>query len=170
MKLPDDKRIPQIKTDHQFVMRSQTPERAEAFNNKKSSNGSVFYAWHGSGIYNWHSILRMGLKNYSNTKYMSAGAAYGAGIYTAEQSSTSLGYCTRGGGGISWQGSRFGQNVCCMALCEIVGPKSKWDKNNGIYVISDEDCVATRYFFLFDSTNGLGGLSANSLTLPKWEG
>ena len=169
MKLPEDKLIPQIKTKHQFVMRSQTPERAEAFNNKKRQKGSVFYAWHGSGIYNWHSILRMGLKNYSNTKYMSAGAAHGAGIYTAEQSSTSLGYCRGGQGSMTWKGSIFGQDVCCMALCEIVGPKSQWDKNNGMYVISDEESVATRYFFLFDAATGIGSLSANSLTLPKWD-
>ena len=111
----------------------------------------------------------MGLKNYSNTKFMSAGAAYGSGIYTAENSGTSLGYCTRGAGGMTWKGSKYGANVCCMALCEIVGPKNKWDKGNGIYVISDEACVATRYFFLFDSSSGMGGLSANSLTLPKWD-
>jgi len=167
VKLSPEQSIPQIKSPHQFVMRSQTPERADTFNKKKHQNGNVFFAWHGSGIFNWHSILRMGLKNYSNTKFMSAGAAYGAGIYTAENSGTSLGYCTRGSGGMSWKGSKFGANVCCMALCEIVGPKKTWDKGNGIYVISDEASVATRYFFLFDSTNGLGNVSANSLTLPK---
>eukprot|EP01084_Bolivina_argentea_P031267 57871_1 len=167
MKLEENQQIKEIKTPYQFVMRSQTPERAEQFNQKRANKGSVFYAWHGSGIFNWHSILRMGLKNYSNTKYMSAGAAYGSGVYCAEHSATSLGYCTRGAGGMTWKGSRFGANVCCMALCEIVGPKSTWDKGNGIYVISDEACVATRYFFLFDSSKGMGQISANALTLPK---
>jgi len=169
MKLPADKQIKQIKTEHQFVMRSQTPERADAFNKKKAQKGqgNMFFAWHGSGIFNWHSILRMGLKNYSNTKHMSAGAAHGAGIYTAESSQMSLGYC-RPGQGMTWKGSKFGSNVSCMALCEIVGPKSDWDKKNGMYVVSDESCVATRYFFLFEGSKGLGALNANSLTLPKW--
>lgn len=36
--------------------------------------------------------MRMGLKNYSNTKMMSAGAAYGPGIYMAKDATTSFGY------------------------------------------------------------------------------
>ncbi len=41
---------------------------------------------------NWHSILRIGLRNYSNTPLMSAGAAYGPGIYLAPNSNVSIGY------------------------------------------------------------------------------
>lgn len=59
--------------------------------NLKSTYGS-FFAWHGSAAGNWHVVLRTSLKNMSNTEYMSAGAAYGSGIYFADQSSTSLGY------------------------------------------------------------------------------
>jgi poly [ADP-ribose] polymerase 6/8 len=40
----------------------------------------------GSGIENWHSILRNGLVNASNTKLMTTGAAYGPGIYAASDS------------------------------------------------------------------------------------
>ena len=39
--------------------------------------------YHGSSIGNWHSILRGGLVVLSGTQYMSAGAAYGSGIYMA---------------------------------------------------------------------------------------
>ena len=41
---------------------------------------------------NWHSILRTGLKNASGTALMSAGAAYGAGIYLATDSMISAGH------------------------------------------------------------------------------
>jgi hypothetical protein len=51
-----------------------------------------FFAFHGSDTCNWHSILRTGLKNMSNTKFMTSGAAYGSGIYMATDSGTSLGY------------------------------------------------------------------------------
>ena len=169
-KLELNQLIKEINTPHQFIMSSQTPERAEKFNIAlKNANNKRFYAFHGSGIFNWHSILRMGLKNYSNTKYMSAGAAYGQGIYTAENSSTSLGYCNNRGCTMTWKGSKFGSNISCMALCEIIGTQSQWKKGSNIYVINKEECVATRFFFLFQSTSGIGGVSANSLTIPKFD-
>eukprot|EP01084_Bolivina_argentea_P092270 166024_1 len=72
-KLEPNQLVKEINTPHQFLMASQTPEKEELFKKEKLSSGHRFYAFHGSGIYNWHSILRMGLKNYSNTKFMSAG-------------------------------------------------------------------------------------------------
>lgn len=81
----------------------------------KAKKGS-FYAFHGSAFYNWHSILRSTIKNMSNTHMMSAGAAYGAGIYLAPVSSTSFGY-SRGTQG--WVNSRFGQLPTCIALREV---------------------------------------------------
>ena len=41
------------------------------------------FMFHGSGPENWYSILRNGLRILSNTKYMTAGAAHGSGIYVA---------------------------------------------------------------------------------------
>lgn len=48
--------------------------------------------FHGSGINNWYSIVRNGLRNLSNTGMMTAGAAYGAGIYSAWDYGTASGY------------------------------------------------------------------------------
>lgn len=39
--------------------------------------------FHGSAPENWYSILRNGIRVLSNTKYMTAGAAMGAGVYAA---------------------------------------------------------------------------------------
>jgi len=41
--------------------------------------------FHGSAPENWYSILRNGIRILSNTKYMTAGAALGAGVYAASQ-------------------------------------------------------------------------------------
>ena len=71
-------------------MVSGNPEAEMKFRKKRKKFGS-FYAFHGSNSGNWHCILRAGLKNYSNTNKMSAGAAAGPGIYLAKQLSTSLG-------------------------------------------------------------------------------
>ena len=48
--------------------------------------------FHGSGINNWYSIVRNGLRNLSNTGMMTAGAAHGAGIYSARDYGTASGY------------------------------------------------------------------------------
>lgn len=82
---------------------------------KLKGKGS-FYAFHGSAIGNWHSVVRNGLKNYSNTDKMSAGAALGPGIYFAINSGTSSGYMAPG---LAWNNSTFGKGpLRCIALCE----------------------------------------------------
>lgn len=99
-----------------------------------------------------HSILRLGLKNVSGTKMMTAGQAHGAGIYTAPHMSTSVGYCRnhvggkRGGGGAG--GSMFLEgSITCMAICEIIDaticgqPTIK--RSGGIWVIEDDDYINT---------------------------
>ena len=86
------KQIP--KHIQQFLMISGSPEKEIAFRKLKKKNGS-FYGFHGSRIGNWSNILRVGLKNYSGTSKMSAGAAYGNGVYFAKAMGTSLGYMGR---------------------------------------------------------------------------
>jgi hypothetical protein len=113
-----------------------------------SSTGS-FFAYHGSGAGNWHSILRMGLKNYSNTSYMSAGAAYGKGVYFAEDINVSLGYSR---GGVPWPRSRL-QVSTCIALCEIVDRPADFSHagsglSSNVYVVPQEGFIATRYLMV----------------------
>jgi len=66
------------------VLLSGPVEREQHFQALKQAHGSLF-SWHGSSSGNWHVILRTSLKNMSNTKYMSAGAAYGNGIYFSDK-------------------------------------------------------------------------------------
>ena len=51
-------------------------ETFEIFANKYG----VMNAFHGSSIENWYSILHNSLQNYSNTKKMQNGAAFGDGM------------------------------------------------------------------------------------------
>lgn len=51
---------------------------------------------------------------------MSTGQAYGPGIYMAADSSTSLGYARQG---VGWDKSIFakgGNNLQCLAICEVI--------------------------------------------------
>jgi len=97
----------------------------------------------------------------SGTELMSAGAAYGAGIYLGSQSSTSMGYVGNSGG---WAKSAFGQQNQCMAVCEVIDAGYK---ANPHYVVPIEDHVVTRYLIVFNSSNPHHSLAASSLALPK---
>eukprot|EP00752_Nemacystus_decipiens_P012582 g11143.t1 len=90
--------------DRQFIV-AGSGEREARFQELKrkaategGSSGS-FFAFHGSSSGNWHGILRLGLKNMSDSKYMSHGFSIGKGIYLADDLSFSLRYA-------GWRGSR----------------------------------------------------------------
>ncbi len=67
----------------QFIVTNLNPEFERKFEISKKKYGSTFL-FHGSSQENWYSILRNGLRVLSNTKYMTAGAAYGAGVYGSQ--------------------------------------------------------------------------------------
>jgi poly [ADP-ribose] polymerase 6/8 len=79
-RLKNQEMIKEMNTEYQYMFLSSPPEKEHIFQKLKKEKGS-FWAFHGSNFANWHSILRIGLKNYSNTELMTTGAAYGAGIY-----------------------------------------------------------------------------------------
>jgi hypothetical protein len=158
--------------------------KASVVNKGSSKNGS-FWVWHGSQPGNWHCILRMGLKNYSNTALMSAGAAYGPGIYTARSISTSLGYMGAPQGG--WSGSEhFGetaktQGLVLISLCEVVdevrndnttkAPGNRptlRDASAEIVTVQDEDLIDTRFLFVFPGGfDGDGKLRGDTVKIPS---
>jgi len=110
-------------------------------------------------------ILRVGLKNFSNTKRMLHGAAYGAGIYFAKNSGTSLGYAAAGGW---WPKSIFGSHsMSCMAICEVLDEDAgKKDHGNNIVTVQDETLVTTRFFLVMKSGSNSFNANASELDLP----
>jgi len=162
-KLEEKDRVKEMVTEHQYMFLSSPPEKESLFQQLRKKHGS-FWAFHGSNLANWHSILRIGLKNYSNTELMSTGAAYGAGIYLSPHSSTSAGYAHQITG---WDKSIFNEkdkggynNLQCLALCEVINAGYK---ANPHYVIPSEDHVLTRYFFIYNSKFHCPSVDANSL-------
>ncbi len=132
---------------NKFVLLSSTPKKEKAFQEYKKQKGSI-YCWHGSALQNWHNVLRIGLKNMSNTKYMTAGAAYGPGIYMAKEAATSMGYAGNTG---NWPKSRLGNGAKCLALCEVINDVKP---PNPYYVVQQENYIVTRYLF-FINTAGM---------------
>ncbi|KAG9341917.1 hypothetical protein JZ751_018234 [Albula glossodonta] len=126
VKLPLSRQLKFMHTSHQFLLLSSPPAKEARFRTAKKLYGSTF-AFHGSHIENWHSILRNGLVNASYTKLQRTeaavftgcwrlpvgladgcrtsslflklhGAAYGKGIYLSPISSISFGYSGMGKG------------------------------------------------------------------------
>lgn len=150
---------------HQFLLLNHNPSKEAKFRLWRKKCGS-FFAWHGSGTLNWHSILREGLKSYSGTKFMTSGQVYGAGIYVARSISTSIPYMSASKG--NWRGSaRFAQLSGCsvIALCEVANDTSIFkDHNNDIITVSDDDAIVTRFLFVFP-----GGIAPSIAALPSNE-
>jgi hypothetical protein len=152
-KIPEKKRIAQMQTEHQYLLMVDSPEKTAKFNKMRKEYGS-FFAYHGSSMENWSSILRNGLYNASNTKFMTTGAAYGAGIYCAPDSGTSLGYARVGA---AWNKSKFAgsSNLKCLSIVEIVKHPEVQSVPNPYYVIKNPDHITTRFFFFYPNESGL---------------
>ncbi|XP_060070702.1 protein mono-ADP-ribosyltransferase PARP6-like [Ylistrum balloti] len=156
VKLPADKQISFMRTPHQFLLLSSPPAKEAVFRECKQQHGSTF-AFHGSGIENWHSIIREGLIVASGTSKQVNGAAYGKGVYLSPCANVSFGYSRMGYGGHkvksdqSKSKSRFlsSNNITCIALCEVItAPNLK--KSGNIWVSPSSDHVCTRFFFVYE--------------------
>ena len=160
---------------HLFVLVTAPYKKELAFQKMKqiaaeaatSTTGSIL-AFHGSPCGNWHSILRMGIKNFSNTKYMSSGASYGAGAYFSENISTSMNYSkafsfTRLNSSLVKNGS-----INCLAICELAANPADVNSRQlpqGMHVIQDEDRIMTRFLLVNPTTsNSDPCLMASSLS------
>ena len=159
VKLPDSAQLSFMSTPHQFLLMSSPPAKEAIFRQYKAEHGSTF-AFHGSRLENWHSIMRNGLISASGTKFQVNGAAYGNGIYLSPEAMLSYSYS--GGyyldnhpseaGATSVSGSRFldvSDKLICLALCEVItSPDLR--KDHSVWVMPDADKVCTRFFFVYD--------------------
>jgi ubiquitin-protein ligase len=116
----------------------QSQEDNDTFLDRKSKNGSSHYLFHGSRWENWYSILRNGLKNCSKTKLMSAGAAYGNGIYLSDNAGLSFSYGLSG-------------TISVLGVFEVIGKKDRYKKGTNVYVCDDETQLIQRYLLIVPS-------------------
>ncbi|CAH1757245.1 8756_t:CDS:10 [Entrophospora sp. SA101] len=138
----------------QFVMIMSSPEKEQTFQNEKKKLGierggqssGELYAFHGSPIQNWHSIIRTSL----NTKKVSHGRVYGDGIYHSLQAATSTSYTGASHHRFdtyNWKNSMLNV-IKCMALCEIINRPTEFTSTHPHLVVRDESWVTTRYLFV----------------------
>ncbi|PSK41835.1 Ubiquitin-conjugating enzyme E2 14 [Elsinoe australis] len=108
------------------------------------------FAWHGSALSNWHSIIREGL----HFKKTSNGRAYGHGVYHSQDYNVSLGYTnfSRAYANdtvslMEWPSSIL-QITMALSLNELVNAPNEYVSRNPHLVVSDLDWIQTRYLFV----------------------
>jgi ubiquitin-conjugating enzyme E2 Q len=107
---------------------------------KPIHNNPTIFAWHGSSLANWHSIVRTGL----DFQDISSGRAYGDGVYFSPHYVTSISYA---GGGQSWPNSDL--NITgCLSLNEIINVPEDFVSRTPHYVVSQTDWHQCRYLFV----------------------
>ncbi|KAM9328924.1 protein mono-ADP-ribosyltransferase PARP8 isoform 2-T2 [Gastrophryne carolinensis] len=183
VKLPVHRQLKFMHTPHQFLLLSSPPAKEANFRAAKKLFGSTF-AFHGSHIENWHSILRNGLVVASNTKLQLHGAMYGSGIYLSPLASISFGYSgmnkkqqkvsakddppSGSKSSSTTQSAKKGQqsqflqsrNLKCIALCEVI-TSPELHKHGEIWVVPNTDHVCTRFFFVYEDGQ-VGDTSINT--------
>lgn len=93
-----------------------------------------WYLFHGSSLSNWHSIIRNGIRNMSQTSLMSHGASIGNGVYLTNDLQTAAGYSDG--------------RIKCVAVVELFEDPAKYQKNNsGVYVIPNDKLLIPRYLY-----------------------
>uniref|UniRef100_A0AAR2LTE2 Poly [ADP-ribose] polymerase n=1 Tax=Pygocentrus nattereri TaxID=42514 RepID=A0AAR2LTE2_PYGNA len=165
VKLPVTRQLKFMHTPHQFLLLSSPPAKESNFRAAKGLFGSTF-AFHGSHIENWHSILRNGLVVASNTRLQLHGAIYGSGIYLSPLSSISFGYSgllfllpLRTSTSLQPQFLQS-RNLKCIALCEVI-TSPDLHKHGDIWVVPNPDHVCTRFFFVYEDGQ-VGDTSINT--------
>ena len=134
--------IDQLPADHGGVIPDSSKSSSEQEKEKENRKRGVASMYHGTNACNMFSILRLGLRNFSQTKFMSCGAAYGNGIYLGRVSSTSRGYANA-----HYEGNNavFPSIPCLFGLDAVVKGdewKNGFSGHCGIAVVTDDKRVA----------------------------
>jgi hypothetical protein len=150
-------RIPSLPAGtHQFLLANHSPEHEAAFSRHITRNARTRVLFHGTSLERLFAIACQGLRVLSNTPLQAHGRASGAGVYCAEEPSTSWAYCAGQGQG-NWANSQF-NNVRALLGLEIVGPSVG---ASGVHVVQDASTLCVRYMFLIPAGNASVPIAAH---------
>ncbi|KGO71272.1 Ubiquitin-conjugating enzyme, E2 [Penicillium italicum] len=111
----------------------------------------TIFAWHGSSVNNWHSILREGF----HFKQIAHGRACGHGVYMSNDFHTSLTY-TGTHTAHTWTKSRL-MIMTVISLNEVVNAPQKFVNHSPHYVVQHLDWIQPRYLFVKVLDSSLAG-------------
>lgn len=112
-----------------------------------------YFLFHGSHVSNWYSILRNGLKNYSNSKLMQNGKAYGDGIYLSDSIAFSQSYSLKlsdSNAFLKDYSLKLNNinNCIIIGICKIKNESSNYKKNTNIFVVNNENELILKHLLL----------------------
>lgn len=131
-----------------FEVLSNPESNAERrFQQHKEQLGETKYAYHGSRLESFYSIL-----NYSLAQHLCKRDLYGEGTYLSTDMDVSLSFSPQGS---AWNRSHFlGEHYSCLALCEYV-PSPMYIRNNpkkipiGYIILTNNEILRVRYLLIF---------------------
>ncbi|KAG8162388.1 hypothetical protein KVR01_008153 [Diaporthe batatas] len=152
IKTREQEAIPSLKNLVQFRFAQGAPDKESRFHRAlkefklDKSDYPTLFAWHGSALSNWHSILRYGL----DFTDIVNGRAFGNGVYFSQDYRTSQGYAA------SDATSRWPHSALhissVISLCEIVNAPDRFVSTNPHLVVGQVDWIQCRYLFAQRST------------------
>ncbi|KAF6754673.1 hypothetical protein DFP72DRAFT_812438 [Ephemerocybe angulata] len=142
----------------------KTAVQAATSTSSNAKTYPVLYAFHGSPLRNWHSIVRHGLWYRS----VANGRAFGDGVYLAKDAMTSMGHYASGTR-TAWKNSQSNPTNC-VALAEVVNLPEKFVSSNPHFVVADTTWIMCRYLLIKGSSLDPVGESPSSKTLVKSPG
>ncbi|KAF3006869.1 hypothetical protein E8E13_010886 [Curvularia kusanoi] len=135
---------------HQFRFAMGAPDKERRFVQSVRSvtdrlhlRYPTLFAWHGSPLHNWHSIIREGL-HFNETLN---GRAFGNGVYHSLDVHTSIGYSGYGSTGSTWSNSELNVQQA-LALNEICNAPNEFVSRSPHLVVAQLDWIQTRYLFI----------------------
>jgi hypothetical protein len=145
----DKLRIPSLPPGTlQFVLANGAPMKELGFHTEFHANMQQSkVVFHGTSLDRLYPILHQGLKVMSGTPLQVYGAASGAGIYLADEPSTSWIYADRSTATrTNWSKSAI-KNGRILLGCEMTSPSVAL-RRGGIHVVTKESTVMVRYIFV----------------------
>lgn len=142
-----------------FVFEVTYSQAADAKFQDLRKGRELLYAYHGSRLENFHSILHHGLASHMNKV-----GVFGEGTYLSSELSVSLHYSPMGR---SWERSSLGDKLSCVAVCEMIDhPSVKCqvkDNNNRsragdsmagkvpdkYYVVQNNEVIRVKYLLVY---------------------
>jgi len=148
---------PVSKPTHIFEVVPQPNGAAEGKFRQHSTNRRTLYAFHGSKIDSFYSIVNFGLQ-----QHLCKTALFGDGIYLSSEMHVSTSFSPMGAG---WKLSLCGQELSCIGLCEFVDhpqhlqcrikepsnerKSSQHDVPDRYFLVTNNDIVRLRYLLIF---------------------
>ncbi|KAE8149929.1 hypothetical protein BDV25DRAFT_129973 [Aspergillus avenaceus] len=134
--------------EHRFV------QEVKKVASESDSQFPTLFAWHGSPLWNWHSILREGL----HFKYIANGRASGNGVYLHPQFQYSISYTklqfTNNIDPSQWPKTKLNIQKA-IALNEVVNAPTQFVCTNPSYVVDKLSWIQPRYLIIEHKSSSL---------------